>query len=86
MLGDSLSGEHNLTMAIEKSVYRLVGMDGLPHPVLDTLYESIDAAVIAARDWNSRSSPESGFKEANKKTIGIEVLTINGSWRTILYS
>ena len=57
-------------------------MDGQPHPVLDTQYESMDAAIRAVKIWNS--------KEAincldSSSSIGIEVMTSNGCWRTILY-
>ena len=66
-----------------KSLYRLVGIDGNPHPVLDTPYESIDAAVNAARSWCSVQGHE---YSSDNGTIGIEVSTSNGSWRTIGYS
>ncbi len=70
-------------MEIAKGVYRLVGLDGKPHPVLDTQYESFDAAIGAAKRWNSVE----GYSDIkNNKSIGIEVMTSNGSWRTILYS
>ena len=70
-------------MSIGKSVYRLIGMDGHPHPILDTQYESIDAAIRAVKSWNSK--PKVGCIETST-SIGIEVMTSNGSWRTILYS
>ncbi len=70
-------------MSIERSVYRLVGMDGHPHPVLDTPYESIDAAIGAAKQW---TSSHGGSCSNNDSSVGIEVMTSNGSWRTILYS
>ena len=70
-------------MSVEKSIYRLVGMDGQPHPVLDIQYESIDAAIGAAKQWNSTNGYDS--VKCNR-FIGIEVLTLNGTWRTILYS
>ena len=37
-------------MSFEKSVYRLIGMDGRPHPILDTQYESMDAAINAVNN------------------------------------
>ena len=70
-------------MSLERSVYRLVGMDGHPHPVLDTPYESIDAAIGAAKQWTSTHSESSSNIDSS---VGIEVLTSNGTWRTILYS
>ncbi len=70
-------------MSTSQGLYRLVGLDGTPHPVLDTPYESIDSAMWAAKDWCSRQSINSLNPE---NTIGIEVKTSNGSWRTIRYS
>ena len=70
-------------MSDDSSIYRLVGMDGLPHPVLDTPYESIDAARRAAEKWTSGDNLDYSNHDSS---IGIEVMTTNGSWRTILYS
>ncbi len=70
-------------MKIKSSVYRLVGLDGLPHPVLDTPYESIEAAVKAAKNWSSKKNFGHFLSDSS---LGIEVLTSNGSWRTIQYS
>ncbi len=70
-------------MTIKSSVYRLVGLDGLPHPVLDTPYESREAAIRAAKNW---SSDDSYGHLITDNSLGIEVLTSNGSWRTIQYS
>ncbi len=69
-------------MSMKRTLYRLVGLDGKPHPVLDTPYESIDAAIIAARNWSLRNE----YNSLNDSTIGVEVKTTNGSWRTIRYS
>ncbi len=71
-------------MSNDAGLYRLVGLDGRPHPVLDTPYESIDSAMWAAKDWCSRQSPKD--LESLEQSIGIEVMTTNGSWRTIRYS
>ena len=68
---------------MEKHVYRLVGSDGNPHPVLDTPFESIDAAIGAARNWSYSQQKD---HSNDFKTIGVEVSTSNGSWRTIGYS
>ena len=76
-------GRPNIAMSIHSSIYRLVGMDGNPHPVLDTPYESFDAAIRAAKGWISGEE----FEGLNShSSIGIEVKTSNGSWRTIFYS
>ncbi|WP_036917964.1 hypothetical protein [Prochlorococcus sp. MIT 0602] len=71
-------------MPVKSSLYRLVGMDGHPHPVLDMQYESIDAAIRAAKNWNSGMNFDDSRNSDSK--IGIEVMTSNGSWRTIKYS
>ena len=70
-------------MSIANSVYRLIGLDGRPHPILDTQYESMEAAIRAVRKWNS--DPKLGCIETSA-AIGVEVLTSNGTWRTVLYS
>ena len=61
--------------------YRLVDAQGEPHPVLDDLYDSLDAAWAEAVGWwdqqnNARQEPVA---------IGVEVSTTNGGWRTIRY-
>ena len=71
-------------MSIEQSIYRLVGMDGHPHPVLDTPYDSIDAAIGAAKEWTLANSKNS--YSHLESSLGIEVMTSKGTWRTILYS
>ena len=69
-------------MALKQSIYRLIGLDGRPHKVLDTPYESMDAAIGAARNWCNRENENSPLSDIS---IGIEVMTSNGSWRTIYY-
>ncbi len=70
-------------MPLQRAVYRLVGMDGYPHPVLDTPYESIDAAIGAAKRWTSTHLNNCADCDSS---VGIEVMTSNGTWRTISYS
>lgn len=61
--------------------YRLVDRQGAPHPVLDDLYESLDAAWGEAMDWwQSQWGPSHGPVD-----IGIEVSTASGNWRTLRY-
>ena len=69
-------------MTKTQGLFRLVGRDGRPHPVLDTPYETIDSAVSAAKDWCLHNANALSTDD----TIGIEVKTHNGSWRTIRYS
>ena len=61
--------------------YRLVDRQGAPHPVLDDLYESLDAAWSEAMGWwqyHYGSSQE-------PVDIGVEVSTASGDWRTLRF-
>jgi hypothetical protein len=59
--------------------YRLVDREGAPHPVLDDLYESLDAAWSEAISWWQHQ-----FGNANEPMeIGVEVSTGSGDWRTL---
>ena len=69
-------------MAIGRRLYRLAGLDGMPHPVLDDSYESIEAATRAAQDWCNGQGLNCPIE---KRAIGVEVMTQSGSWRTIGY-
>mgnify|MGYP001169072625 CR=1 FL=1 len=69
-------------MALKQSIYRLIGLDGTPHKVLDSPYESMDAAIGAARDWCNGQGLKSSLSE---RSIGVEVMTSNGCWRTVCY-
>lgn len=60
-------------------LYRLVDQSGDPHPVLDDLYDSLEAAWAEALSWwHDNVGPE-------QKVIGIgvEVSTASGDWRTL---
>jgi hypothetical protein len=59
--------------------YRLVDQQGAPHPVLDDLYDSHDAAWEEATHWWSE---EFGPGEG-PVGIGVEVSTASGDWRTL---
>ena len=69
-------------MVFKRGMYRLVGLDGVPHPVLDAPYDSIDAALSAAKTWCSGQGLNCSLSQ---RAIGVEVQTSNGSWRTIRY-
>jgi len=58
--------------------YRLVDERGAPHPVLDDLYDSLDAAWGEALSWWQ----EHGFGQG-PVGIGVEVSTERGEWRTL---
>jgi hypothetical protein len=61
--------------------YRLVDREGAPHPVLDDLYESLDAAWGEAVSWwQQQFGATTGPME-----IGVEVSTASGDWRTLRY-
>ena len=69
-------------MAFQQTLYRLAGLDGSPHPVLDAPYESIEAAMVAAQDWCDGQGLNCSLSQ---RAIGVEVLTRSGSWRTVGY-
>ena len=58
--------------------YRLVDQEGEPHPVLDDLYDSLEAAWADALIWWGKN----GRGQA-QPAIGIEVSTTSGCWRTV---
>lgn len=61
--------------------YRLVDRQGAPHPVLDDLYESLDAAWSEAMGWWQEHC--GGNQEPVE--IGVEVSTASGDWRTLRF-
>ena len=66
-----------MVMAPSPRWYRLVDQQGVPHPVLDDLYDSLDAAWAEAQSWwltNVSTEPVG---------IGVEVSTASGCWRTL---
>jgi len=60
--------------------YRLVDAQGSPHPVLDDLFDSLEAAWAEAKRWSHHQDPQA--TEASI-AIGVEVSTGNGTWRTL---
>ena len=69
-------------MTLKKNLYRLIGLDGFPHHVLDAPYESIDAALKAAKLWSAGQGLSCTIKD---RGIGVQVLAGNGTWRTVCY-
>lgn len=60
-------------------LFRLVDRNGAPHPVLDDLYESLEAAWEEARTWWQGQAK----RDQRPMEIGVEVRTGCGSWRTL---
>ena len=69
-------------MAPQRLLYRLVALDGTPHPVLDAHYESEEAALAAAKNWCDGQGLNCSI---SKRAIGVEVMTCSGSCRTVGY-
>ena len=69
-------------MALKKNLYWLTWLDGFPHHVLDAPYESIDAALKAAKLWSAGQGLSCTIKN---RGIGVQVLAGNGTWRTVCY-
>ena len=69
-------------MVFKRNLYRLTGLDGSPHHVLDAPYESIDAALVAAKIWCNGQGLSCTIKDQG---IGVQVLARNGTWRTVCY-
>ena len=69
-------------MALKRNLYRLTRLDGSPHHVLDAPYETIDAALKAAKVWCTGQGLSCTIKD---KGIGVQVLAGNGTWRTVCY-
>ena len=67
---------------IAEGLFRIVGMDGAPHPVLDAPYDSMEAALDAAEQW---SDSQGNTSSLDSRAIEVEVLTQSGSWRTVGY-
>ena len=69
-------------MALKRNLYRLTRLDGSPHHVLDAPYETIEAALKAAKMWCNGQGLSSTIKD---RGIGVQVLAGNGRWRTVCY-
>ena len=73
-----LNGPLRLTRHQAIRAYRLIDAFFQPHPQLDGLYESIEEAIGEAIGWLDGLGPD-----ADQASIGLEVSTSNGDWRTI---
>ena len=76
-----LSGGRSLAVSTSPRHYRLVDRQGEPHPVLDDLYDSLEAAWDEAMGWwHEQFGPGREPVE-----IGVEVSTASGDWRTLRF-
>jgi hypothetical protein len=73
-----LNGPRLLSRHQSNRAYRLIDAVFQPHPHLDGRYESIEEAIGEAIGWLDGLEPEAG-----QASIGLEVSTGNGDWRTI---
>ncbi|WP_028951568.1 hypothetical protein [Synechococcus sp. CC9616] len=69
-------------MRSHRSRYRLAGLDGQPHPVLDTTYDSLESALTEALNW---CSGQGASCAPAQRGIAVQVCTGTGAWRTIDY-
>ena len=69
-------------MRSHRSRYRLAGLDGQLHPVLDTPYETLESALAEALNW---CSGQGAACAPTQRGIAIQVRTESGAWRTIDY-
>ncbi|MFM8258643.1 MAG: hypothetical protein ACKOE9_08885 [Vulcanococcus sp.] len=80
------------TTLVGGRVYRLTDGAGQPHPELDELFDSLDAAQEAALAWIERQSlldPAAGMGDrllALGQYFGLEVSTPSGDWRTLRHA
>lgn len=59
--------------------YRLVDLCGHPHPEVDLLFDSYEAACDEALRWD----PDPGAVAQGSASITIEVSTVCGAWRNL---
>ncbi len=72
---------HTFPGVSRQRLYRLVDQSGSPHPVLDEVYESMEAAwEVAQHWWHEELGAGHGPVE-----VGVEVSTGSGDWRTLRY-
>lgn len=59
--------------------YRLIDAGMQPHPCLDVHFPSLQEALDAARHWSCNRELDS-----YQASIGVEVSTERGDWRTLM--
>jgi hypothetical protein len=80
---------HAASSAPARRQYRLTDGRGQPHPVLDELFDCLDAAHEAALDWIEQQWPLPADAPPGERHallclhFGLEVSTPSGDWRTL---
>lgn len=73
-------------------LYRLTDRQGLPHPVLDECFESLDLALEAAMEWLEQQGLVDAKAEQRDRErqlalqVGVEISTPIGSWRSLRHA
>jgi hypothetical protein len=73
-------------------LYRLTDARGLPHPVLDELFEGRDQALEAALEWLQQQGlldVHADLREQERQLalhVGLEMSTPSGDWRTLRHA
>lgn len=78
-LNTEIRSQAHASLADHARQFRLVDRNGDPHPVLDDLYDTLDAAWEDAKHW----SQSQGQLSDSEIDIGVEVSTRSGNWRTL---
>ena len=71
-------GSSATAQAVGSRRYRLIELDGSPHPVLDDFYDSLETAWEEARSWWLQVG-----HQQEPLGIAVEVSTGCGSWRRL---
>lgn len=79
VLNSEIRSQAYASLADHARHFRLVDRNGAPHPVLDDLYDSLDAAWEEAKRWWQGQ----GHLSDRAIDIGVEVSTRSGNWRTL---
>ena len=78
--------------AISTRQYRLTDRHGLPHPVLDECFESLELALEAAMAWLEQQGLvdlRADQRERERQLalqVGVEMSTPSGCWRTLRHA
>jgi hypothetical protein len=69
---------HQQPQLLKQRLYRLIDGLGEPHRQLDNHYPSLEAALEDAISWL-----EHGADNPTDQSVGVEVATASGDWRTL---